>query len=193
MTRKQGYQYRRLVLLMLLIFSFCLTGCSGIKDRNGSKKADDGRTYGGTIEGGMKDTLETAFFDITVEQAVSQETCQFEDSLYQAESGNTYLAVTVTIRNTYEKNLPMSITDFTLDYDDSEGPGIVGFGRTELKQDEFMENVFTLKKGEQVTKSILFYVEQKESYDLKYKEYYEDEFEGNEFVIHFNSKEDKDN
>lgn len=176
-------------ICLMLLFTGCaglLTGCNGGKNKYGSMKAEDGRSYGGTIEGEMKDTLETAFFDMKVESAEKYDTYQFEDGLYQAEEGTTYVIVKLKIKNTYEADLPMSITDFTLDYEgNKEKEVITGFGKAELLKDDFMDNVFTLKKGESVTKNILFVVKNKKSYTLNYSEYYEDKFKGDHFKVHF--------
>ena len=46
-----------------------------------------------------------------------------------------------------------------------------------------MENIFTLKKGESITKSILFTIDDKDKYTLCYSEYYEDKFEGDNYEI----------
>ena len=111
-------------------------------------------------------------------------TFQFEDGLYQADEGKTYLVVTLTIKNTYEKDIPMSITDFVLDYDGNKSKDVItGYGKADLNQDDYMENVFTLKKGESVTRSILFTVADKDAYTLKYSEYYADQFNGDSYEI----------
>lgn len=172
------------VLLITIVCFSVLTGCAGGKNKNGSMKSDDGRSYGGTIEGEMKDTLETAFFDWKVESAEKFDTYQFDDGLYQAEEGMTYLVVELQIKNTYEKDLPMSITDFALDYDgNKEKEVITGYGKAELQNDEFMDNLFTLKKGESITRKILFNVKNKKAYSINYSEYYEDEFKGDSFRV----------
>ena len=161
-----------------------LTGCKDKVDENGSMVSDDGRSYGGVIEGKQGEKVSTAFFDMTVEQADKYDTYQFEDGLYQADSGNTYLVLKLTIKNTYEKDLPMSIADFVLDFEgnDSEKP-VIGYGNTDLKDAEFMDNIFTLKQGESVTRYILYTVADKEEYSLGYTEYYEDKMEGDQFKI----------
>lgn len=147
-------------------------------------KAEDGRSYGGLIEADSGETVNTAFFDLTVEEALKYDTYQFEDGLYQADKGNTYLVIKLTMKNTYEKDIPMSITDFTLDYSGNDSKDVItGYGKADLKQDDFMENIFTLKKGESVTKYILFTVTDKKAYTINYAEYYEDKFEGNKFQI----------
>lgn len=179
-------KYKKIISLICLL-TICLvviTGCGQKKDKNGSEMSDDGRSYGGQINADMKDIVSTAFFDVTVDEAVKYDTFQFEDGLYQADSGLVYLSVKLTIKNTYEENLSMSITDFTLDYDGNKSKDIItGYGKADLKQDDYMENLFTLKKGETITKSILFTVADKDVYTLNYKEYYEDKFEGNNFQI----------
>lgn len=170
----------------LCIFVFCgciMTGCGNKMDKNGSMTAEDGRSYGGTIKGEEGETLSTAFFDMTIEDSSKYETFQFDDGLYQPESGNTYLVVTVVLKNTYEKDLPMSITDFTLNYEGADEQPVTGYGKADLKLDDYMENVFTLKQGESITKKILYTVPDKEEYTLGYLEYYEDKFEGNQFTV----------
>ncbi len=160
------------------------TGCKQKPDENGSLKAEDGRSYGGTIKGNQGEKVQTAFFDMTVDPVTKNNTFQFEDGLYQVDEGKTYLVVTLTIKNTYEKDIPMSITDFVLDYDGNKSEdAITGYGKADLNQDDYMENVFTLKKGESVTKSILFTVEDKDAYILKYSEYYADQFNGDSYEI----------
>lgn len=173
------------LLSFFVLCSMFVTGCGNENNNNGSKLSDDGRSYGGLIETEMNDTVRTAFFDLKVEEAVKYDTYQFDDGLYQADMGNTYLIVKVTIENTYAENLSMSITDFVLDYDGNESANIItGFGKSEIQQEDFMDNLFTLKVGESVTKNILFTVKEENQYILQYVEYYTDEFEGDTFRIH---------
>ncbi len=176
------------LLLTVIISCLFMMGCSG---KDGSKKAEDGRRYDGTFEAEMGENAETTFFDISVDQAQKTDIFQFNDGLYQADSGKTYLEVTMTIKNIYEKDLPMSITDFTLDYEGNPEDSIItGYGKTDLQNDDYMENIFTLKKGQSITKKVLFTVEDKEDYTLRYREYYEDGFHGNLFLIHIKPKKD---
>lgn len=178
-------QMKYLMVLCLGLLCIALTvGCGKSKDKNGSMMSDDGRSYGGLISAEMKDKVSTAFFDVTVEEAVKYSTFQFADGLYQAEEGKTYLVVKVTVQNTYSEDLAMSVTDFTLDYEGKETDKvIVGYGRTETGAAEYLENLFTLKVGESVTGYILFTVTDLEQYTLGYMEYYEDKFEGNSYAI----------
>lgn len=175
---------------VFLLVCVLAAGCSGKKNKNGSMKSEDGRSYGGVIKAVAGDKVSTAFFDVTVDKAVKYYTYQFEDGLYQADEGNAYLVVTFTIQNTYEKDLPMSITDFTMDYEGNKEEGIItGYGKADLKQEDFMENIFTLKRGESITKSVLFTIEDKAEYTLKYLEYYEDKFEGDSYEIKINPEQ----
>ena len=186
LKKRKKHYLKEIITAICLITVFCMmfTGCSGKKDKNGSMKAEDGRSYGGLIEADTGETISTAFFDLTVEEALKYNTYQFEDGLYQADKGNTYLVVKLTVKNTYEKDIPMSITDFTLDYDGNDSKDVItGYGKADLKQDDFMENIFTLKKGESVTRYILFTVIDEKAYTLNYAEYYEDKFEVNKFQI----------
>ncbi len=186
---KTSLKRRMITFCLFVLCCSMLAACGNRADKNGSKISDDGRSYGGLITGEIGEKIETAFFDMTVEDAVRYDTYQFDDGLYQAEDGNTYLVVTLTIENTYEEDIAMSITDFTLDFKDNESKEIItGYGKADLKQDSFMDNIFTLKKGEAVTKSILFTVKNKKNYTLNYTEYYEDEFVGDSFEVQMTSK-----
>lgn len=181
---------RMMIMFCLLFFCSICTACGNRADKNGSMISDDGRSYGGLIKGETGETMETAFFDVTLKEAVRYNTYQFDDGLYQAEEGNTYLVVTLTIENTYDEDIPMSITDFTLDYEDNQSKEIItGYGKADLNNEKFMDNIFTLKMGESVTKSILFTVHNKENYTLNYTEYYEDEFKGDSFLVSFTPEE----
>lgn len=183
---KKLFKVRMEVFVFVLLgFIIVLTGC-GKADRNGSKKSDDGRSYGGQIDLEQEDIAHTAFFDVKIEDAKKYTTYQFSDGLYQADEGMLYVMVTVTIKNTYAENLDMSITDFTLDYDGNDKKNVIyGYGKEEVSQDSFMENVFSLKKGESITKSILYIVPEMEHFYLNYSEYYTDEFEGDSYTIKF--------
>lgn len=180
-----GYKRCFILISVFVMCSFFLTGCGSRRNKNGSVLSDDGRSYGGLIEADMGDTVDTAFFKLTVDEVNKYNTYQFDDGLYQAEDGNTYLLVKVTIENTYAENLSMCITDFVLDYDGNNSEDIItGYGKSEVQHEDFMDNLFTIKVGESITKTILFTVEDKEQYILKYSEYYVDNFEGDTFVIH---------
>jgi hypothetical protein len=177
---------KKVLCALMLGTALCaaLTGCKGKTDENGSSVSEDGRSYGGVLQISQGEKADTAFFDLTLDEALQYDTYQFDDGLYQAQEGNVYLVVKVTIKNTYEEDLPMCITDFVLDYDgNEETEPITGYGNTDLKDSEFMDNLFTLKQGESITKNILYTVAEKEEYTLQYKEYYEDGFEGNTYQI----------
>lgn len=170
--------------MIMVVLIAVLTGCKGKADKNGSMTSDDGRSYGGVIKASMGEKVSTAFFDLSVEEALEYDTYQFDDGLYEAEKGSTYLVLKVTVKNTYEKELPMSITDFVLDFDGNESKDVItGYGNADLKNADFMDNIFNLRQGESVTKYILYMVEEKDEYALCYTEYYEDQFKGNEFRI----------
>ncbi len=173
-----------LLVCLLMITCMLLSACGNKPNKNGSRRSDDGRSYGGILSGEVEDEMETAFFDFTVLDAVRYDTHQFLDGLYQAEDGNTYLVVTISVTNTYEEDIAMSITDFTLDYKGNDSEDVItGYGKAEIGQDQFMDNIFTLKQDETITKSILYTVKNKKNYVLRYREYYEDDFKGDTFEV----------
>ena len=179
-------RYKLIIVAMMsaLMMSLLMTGCGNKPNNNGSVKAEDGRSYGGLIEGELGKTVHTVFFDLTVDSAKKCGTYQFMDGLYIADAGQTYLEVEVTITNTYDKDLPMSISDFTLDFSENESEtAVIGFGSTELGNEEYMDNIFTLKQGDSISKKILYTVADRAEYLLCYKEFYEDKFEGDSYEI----------
>lgn len=178
-------------LLLTILVVVNIFGC-GKTNKNGSKQSDDGRSYGGLIEGEQNETQHTAFFDLTVDSVEEYSTYQFKDGLYEADEGKTYLLVTLTVKNTYAKDLSMSITDFVMLCDgDAEHP-VYGIGKVDIEQEDIMDNVFSLKKGEEVTKSIMYIVPSSELYQLCYTEYYSDEFVGNSFHIQLHQNGEKE-
>ncbi len=184
MLKTDKMKYTFLMLSIFMCTCLLLSACGNKPDKNGSRRSDDGRSYGGVIVGEVEDEMETSFFDYTVLDAVRCDTHQFLDGLYQAEEGNTYLVVTIAVTNTYDEDIAMSITDFTLDYKGNDSEDVItGYGKAEIGQDRFMDNIFTLKKDETVTKSILFIVKNKKNYTLRYREYYEDGFKGDTFEV----------
>ncbi len=187
MLKNKNRLKQMIILITIIVFILGVLTLGGDRaDKNGSRISDDGRSYGGIIKAEVGDKIETAFFDVTVENAVKYDTYQFDDGLYQAEEGKTYLVVTLTIKNTYDEDIPMSITDFILDYEGNKSKEIItGYGKVDLNQDNFMDNLFTLKQDESVTKSILFTVQDMKQYTLNYTEFYEDEFKGDSFEIAF--------
>ena len=54
-----------------------------------------------------------------------------------------------------------------------------------------MDNIFTLKQGDSITKYILFTVDDKKEYTLCYTEYYEDDFKGNQIKIAIKPEKEK--
>ena len=173
-----------LIVCVLILACTLLCACGNRPNKNGSKRAEDGRSYGGVITGEVEDKMETVFFDFTVSDATRYDTHQFQDGLYQAEEGNTYLVVTISITNTYDEDIAMSIADFTLDYKGNDSEDVItGYGKAEIGQDQFMDNIFTLKQDETITKSILYTVKNKKNYTLRYREYYEDDFKGDTFEV----------
>ena len=173
-----------LLVVMLIMASYNLAACGNKPDDNGSMKSEDGRKYGGLIEAKMGETAHTVFFDLTVDSAKKCSTYQFQDGLYVADEGKSYLEITVTVTNTYDKDLPMSISDFTLDFSDNASKDVItGYGNSELGKEEFMDNIYTLKQGESITKTILFIADDRAEYLLCYKEFYEDKFEGDSYEI----------
>lgn len=183
MIKKVSIKRLLIGVCVLVLGVSMVTGC-GKSKKHGSKTSDDGRSYDGLISVKQDETIHTAFFDLSVDDVKKYNTYQFMDGLYKAEEGTVYLLVTVTIQNTYAENLSMGITDFTIDYEGNEKDNIIyGYGKADIGKEELMDNLFSLKTGDSITKSILYIVPDKEIYSFDYTEYYADDFVGDTFCI----------
>ena len=90
------------VLLAVLSLALSLTACGG---------------DGGSNEGRVEDTMETYFFDFTVNSAYL--TNEYEG--YTPAEGNTLLVAGITVKNTFQESIEMYDTDFQAQWgDDAE-------------------------------------------------------------------------
>ena len=56
-------------IIMIVLMAVSVVGCSDGKRASGSLKSEDGRSYGGLVEGEMGKKVSTVFFDMTVDSA----------------------------------------------------------------------------------------------------------------------------
>lgn len=176
-------RYCATLVALISVLILLLTGCDGA-NRYGSKRSDDGRQYGGLHEATMKESLDTFFFEWEVTDVKTYKTYPFEDGLYSADDDKVYLEIQLRIKNTFSKDLAMSRDDFVICYDGMEEDEIItGYGKGTIQQKGFMKDLFTLEKGEEIKKSILYIVPDKETYRIAYQEYYDDGFEGDRYEI----------
>lgn len=162
---------------------FTMTGCGdmgGALSDVGDELKADGREHGQTYELEQNQNMKTAFFDLNINSVQIAET--FEDYLPNDDI-RQFLIVNVTIKNTFEDSasIPMFYDDFGLSWE------ILG-DDTIYPEEKFAEDQlpdeYEIYKTEQRTGNIIYEVPADiTEFDFKYYEVYEDDFEGNTFVM----------
>lgn len=141
-----------------------------------------GREYGKTYELEEGEIIETAFFSCKINSAKYAE--EVEDYVPDAE-GNTFLILNVTVTNTFEGDdpVPMYYTDFELTSDEI---GEETLYAEEKFADGQLEDEYELADGKSATGDLIYIVPRDmHNLKLKYLEYYEDDFEGNTYLLSF--------
>lgn len=90
-------------VLLALVLALALAGCGGSEEQ-------------GVSEGRVGDTMETYFFDFTLNSAYL--CTEYEG--YVPASGNVLLVADVTVKNTFTKSIEMYDTDFQIQWGDGD-------------------------------------------------------------------------
>ncbi len=147
---------------------------------------DTGTTY---YNGYMGDKLQTAWFTYSVDSAEFVDPAKYPD--YTVTEGYKILAVTVTIKNTFQQSIPMSYYDFQIQWDEEDDDAYdyaISTGDDQLDPDQFPDE-YELGINESRTGKLLFEVpDDAKDMCLAFAEYYENEDEGNYFFIYFTVK-----
>ena len=129
------------------------------------------------LDGYVGDTISTAFFDFTVNDA---HTADSYGSLTPAE-GNTFCIVNVTVHNTMRQSLPMFDTDFVLFWGpgDSDGSFPVTHDDPSRRTDKMLEESYYIGINETVTGDLVY--EMPKTHDPEGILYFEEYFENGEY------------
>ncbi len=129
------------------------------------------------LDGYVGDTISTAFFDFTVNEA---RTADSYGSLTPAE-GNTFCIVNVTVHNTMRQSLPMFDTDFVLFWGpgDSDGSFPVTHDDPSRRTDKMLEESYYIGINETVTGDLVY--ELPKTHDPEGILYFEEYFENGEY------------
>ena len=140
----------------------------------------DGRDYGQTFELTTDDVMQSAFFDMNINSI--RLTKELED--YVTEDGWTFMVVNVTIKNTFDMEIPMSDADFALLWGEDEGT---------YPDPDFVDSLPTeyyIGVGESETGNLIYIIpDEKNEFILEYYDLWDDDFEGNTFNMHINTDE----
>ena len=147
----------------------------------GAISLEDGRKSQGFAKGGIGDEMTNVFFSFCVNQAELTE--EFEGE--KTERGYVYLVAEVTVKNAFDGPIPMWADDFIAQWGEAGDENCYPVAKS---ADTQMEEEFTLGEGRSVTKNLVYEVPRPEGmneYGISYLEYYEDQAEGNRFMISF--------
>lgn len=178
---------KKLLVCLMACATMCMAvGCgSDEPEIPGAQTADDGRTYGGTLEGSMGEDLTNSFFTYNLIEAKEYETYMINGEEWEPDDGYTYIVCKVEVTNIMEDSIPMFISDFEIYWNGDSDLTDYGYGVDDIGDDTFMESQYYLASGESVTKNILFVVPEADSYTFMYQEYWDDDFVGNKFIVNF--------
>lgn len=150
-------------------------------------EVEEESSTGGYSEGRFGDTMETYFFDYTVNSAYLSE----EYNGYQPADGKCILVAEVTVKNTFNESIEMYDTDFQIqwnsDADDAYDFPITAY--TDSVSDEQLESTYDLGINEEVTGLLVFEVPTGEKdFSISYLELFDDESEGDVYFVYFTAQ-----
>ena len=169
-------------IILCLLIAFAATACES-KHTN----IDTGPQY---YEGGISDTMNTYFFDFTVNSAAFTKT--YSDITLDED---VFLVANVTVKNTTEKNITMFDTDFQAQWDD-DADDAYRYPITYDYEDGLLDPMrqfpidYELGAGESRTGELVFIVPEGSSeYSISYQELFEtkdgEETLGDVFFVFF--------
>ncbi len=146
-----------------------------------------GRDYGKETEYQEKEDIQTSFFKFRVNDSF----IAYDVNDYVPEDeGYTHLCVNITLTNTTKTTIPVGVYDFVAYW--GEGEDEYDFAIDE----EFTQGQYPLDMqlaaGESVTGDVYFIVpDSKTQFSLEYLEVYDDDFEGNKYIVKITDPEIK--
>lgn len=149
---------------------------------------EDQDSEGAYEEGRFGDTMETYFFDYTVNSAYL---CD-EYNGYLPADGNRLLVAEATVKNTFYESIEMYDTDFQVQWntdgeDDYDVP-ITYY--TDPVSDDQLPAVYELSVNEEKTGLLVFEVpEGYKDFSVSYLEMFDDDSEGDVFFVYFTASE----
>ena len=174
---------RKACVIILCLLTVCLLAACGGKSRD----VDEGPQY---YEGAISDTMNTYFFDFTVNSASLTDT--YGDVTLEEDA---FLVASVTVKNTTNQTITMYDTDFQAQWGD-ESDDAYSLPITFEYEDGLLDAMrqlpseYDLESGESKTGELVFIVpEGGEEYSISYLELFTgndgEEVEGDVFFVFF--------
>lgn len=187
-----------IVALLAVAMVFSLSACSLSDLFGGSKEVEgyestngiegytttsDGRKVDGYQIAFIGDTVSTAWFKFTVNSV--KFVSKYED--ITADSGYNLAVANITIKSTYDGDMPLYYNDFWIAWDLEASSWSYGEELAMYKSGDDLGDSITMQENESLKADFVFQVpEDAESpYVLEFYEYYADDVWGNDFFIIF--------
>lgn len=150
-------------------------------------EVEEDSSTGGYSEGRFGDTMETYFFDYTINSAYLCE----EYNGYQPADGKCVLVAEATIKNTFNESIEMYDTDFQIQWN-SDGEDDYDFPITAYEDpvsDEQLPSTYKLGINDEVTGLLVFEVPTgEEDFSISYLELFDDDSEGDVYFVYFSAQ-----
>lgn len=174
-----------MLVLTMILFCIFATGCQNTKEilkEVSTQWKANGRAYGQEFVYEQGQTVQTAFFNVTINQVTTAEEIE---GYVPENSEHCFAVVNITVENTFEDfdSITMLCNDFELTWDALEG-------ETTFPEYQFYDgqlpNEYNLAYGESKTGNLIFIVPKEVyAYQMKYYEIWDDNFIGNTYYMNF--------
>ncbi len=169
----------------ILAAALCLTmaGCGSLK-----KTGDDIYPHDGYAQGDLGDVMHTSWFDFSVNSAYV--TDEYEG--YAPAAGNELLVAEITVRNTFDDDVPMFDDDFQAQWnDDADDAYSWPVEDAASYSDDVLPDEYTLPKDNgRATGLLLFEVPAgNDEFSISFQEYFEDDTTGDLFFVYFTAED----
>lgn len=171
---------KNLIIMISILSIFLFTGCNSIKDTLAN--TDENKNIiakNGYAEGKIGDTLESKFFEYTVQSAQYVE----EYAGYKPSDGNVLIDTVIMVKNIFGKEITMFSKDFQIQWNNGEkdfGYPIEAIDATMIPQE------FKLKKKAAKQYHCVYEVPKGYTkYSISYLEYFDHDKKGDFFFVYF--------
>lgn len=170
-------------VLLVTMLLFTLTGCAGNPLSGGGIKPDSE----GYANGRIGDKMVTTWFTFSVDSAYV--TTEYEG--YVPEDGNELLVVELTMKNTFNRSVPMFYDDFQAQWNDSADDAFAWpvEGASDLNEN-MLPDEYDLAVNQSRTGLLLYEVPAgNNDFSISFQEYYEDDSTGSLFFVYFTAED----
>ena len=159
-------KHRLFALAAAAVMALGLTACGG----------------GGSSEGRVDDTMETYFFDFTVNSAVASA----DHEGYTAQDGYKLVVADLTIKNTETYSMPMGQYDFMIAWGD--GDEDFAYPLNQYCESQLADEYEIPIAGSAEGSLVCEVPSDQKDFALGFEEYYEDESVGDLYVVYFTAE-----